>query len=52
VLPLRFGWRKAKARTIDDLWKAVGSICDLYTPEECWNYIKHDGYVQIKCTKL
>ena len=24
--------RKAKARTFDDLWKAVGSICDLYTP--------------------
>ena len=37
--------RKAKARTMDDLWKAVGSICDLYTPEECWNYLKHDGYV-------
>jgi transposase len=37
--------RKAKTRTIDDLWKAVGSICDLYTPEECWNYLKHDGYV-------
>jgi transposase len=37
--------RKAKARTIDDLWKTVGSICDLYTPDECWNYLKHDGYV-------
>ncbi|MFN7719699.1 MAG: transposase, partial [Sphingomonadaceae bacterium] len=37
--------RKAKARSIDDLCKAVGSICDLYTPEECWNYLKHDGYV-------
>ena len=37
--------RKAKARSINDLWKAVGSICDLYTPEECWNYLKHDGYV-------
>jgi len=37
--------RKAKARSIDDLWKAVGSICDLYTPEECCNYLKHDGYV-------
>ncbi|MFO0111030.1 MAG: hypothetical protein ACK519_01045, partial [Sphingomonadaceae bacterium] len=37
--------RKAQARSIDDLWKAVGSICDLYTPEECWNYLKHDGYV-------
>jgi transposase len=37
--------RKAQARSIDDLWKAVGSICDLYTPEECWNYLKHQGYV-------
>lgn len=22
--------RKAKARTIDTLWKAIGSICDIY----------------------
>ena len=37
--------RAAKARTIDALWKAVGSICDLYTPQECWNYLKDAGYV-------
>lgn len=37
--------RKAEARTIDALWKAVGSICDLYTPDECWNYLKDAGYV-------
>ena len=37
--------RKAEARTIDALWKAVGSICDLYTPDECWNYLKDTGYV-------
>jgi transposase len=36
--------RRIAARTIDELWKAVGSICDLYTPEECWNYLKHAGY--------
>lgn len=36
--------RRIKARTIDELWKAVGSICDLYTPEECWNYLKEAGY--------
>jgi transposase len=35
--------RKAKARTIDALWKAIGSICDLYSPEECWNYLKDAG---------
>ena len=37
--------RKTQARTIEALWKAVGSICDLYTPDECWNYLNHAGYV-------
>jgi transposase len=37
--------RKAAARTLDDLWRAVGNICDLFTPDECWNYLKAAGYV-------
>jgi len=37
--------RKAKARTYEDLWKAVGHICDLFTPNECWNYFKEAGCV-------
>ena len=37
--------RKAEARTIEALWKAVGSICELYSPDECWNYLNHAGYV-------
>lgn len=36
--------RRIGARTIDALWKAVGDICRLYTPEECWNYLKTAGY--------
>ncbi|TWB27681.1 transposase [Nitrospirillum bahiense] len=36
--------RRIGARTIDDLWKAVGNICDLYDPDECWNYLKAAGY--------
>ena len=36
--------RRIGARTIEELWKAVGSICDLYTPDECWNYLRHVGY--------
>ena len=36
--------RKAKAQTIDALWKAVGSICELYPPDECWNSLKAAGY--------
>ena len=36
--------RRIGARTIDALWQAVGDICELYTPEECWNYLKAAGY--------
>jgi transposase len=36
--------RAAAARTIDDLWKAVGSICALFSPEECSNYFNAAGY--------
>ena len=36
--------RKAAARTIADLEKAIGSICTLFTPEECSNYFKAAGY--------
>lgn len=36
--------RAAAARTFDALWKAVGDICALYDPEECWNYFKAAGY--------
>jgi transposase len=37
--------RKAKARTYDALWRAVGDICGLFEPKECWNYLKDAGYV-------
>jgi hypothetical protein len=36
--------RRIGARNIDALWRAIGSICDLYSPEECWNYLKKAGY--------
>lgn len=32
--------RKTKARTYDDLWNAVGNVCSLFTPKECWNYLR------------
>jgi hypothetical protein len=31
-------------RTIDELWKAIGQICDLFTPQECANYFEAAGY--------
>jgi predicted DNA-binding transcriptional regulator AlpA len=32
--------RRLKARTLDDLWRAVGNICDLFDPIECWNLLQ------------
>ena len=37
--------RKADARTWDTLWRAIGDICNLFDPRECWNYLKQTGYV-------
>jgi transposase len=36
--------RKAEARTVEALWRALGDICDLFEPQECWNYLKAAGY--------
>ena len=36
--------RKAGARTFDDVWKAIGEICDMFSPTECRNYFKAAGY--------
>jgi len=36
--------RKAAARTFDALIDALGDICRLYQPDECWNYFKAAGY--------
>ena len=36
--------RKAAARTYDELWQTVGSVCDLFTEEECFNFFRAAGY--------
>ena len=36
--------RKAAARIYEALWQAVGHVCDLFTDEECYNFIKAAGY--------
>lgn len=36
--------RAAAARTFDALWTVIGNICDLYSRNECWNYLKEAGY--------
>jgi transposase len=39
--------RKAEARTIDALWRAIGDTCDLFEPHECWNYLRAAGYASV-----
>jgi hypothetical protein len=36
--------RKAAARTYDELWHAVGRVCNLFTDEECYNFFRAAGY--------
>ncbi len=36
--------RKSAERTIAELWDAVGSLMDTFTPGECANYSKAAGY--------
>ena len=36
--------RKAAARTNDQLWRAVGHVCDHFKEEECYNIFKVAEY--------
>ena len=36
--------RKAAARSIDDLWCAIGELLDEFSPQECQNFFRHAGY--------
>jgi len=38
--------RRASARTVDVLWKQTGALLDLFSPEECSNYLSASGYVK------
>ena len=36
--------RKAAARNYDQLWQAVGYVCNVFSDEECYNFFKAAGY--------
>jgi transposase len=36
--------RKAAERSVDAVWKRVGSLLDLFPPQECANYLRNSGY--------
>jgi transposase len=35
--------RKAKVRKMEDLWRKLGELCDVFPPKECKNYCNHEG---------
>lgn len=39
--------RKAEPRMFDTLWRALGDICNLFEPQECWNFLKAAGYASV-----
>jgi transposase len=39
--------RSAAARTVDALWHAVGKLLNEFASDECANYLRHCGYLQL-----
>lgn len=37
--------RRTGARSFTQVFDAIAKICDLFEPQECWNYFKAAGYV-------
>jgi transposase len=38
--------RKMAQRSVEALWKALGSVTGCVSPQECKNFIRHAGYFQ------
>ena len=36
--------RKAAERTVDGLWRLIGTLVDTFSPQECANYFTAAGY--------
>ncbi|WP_093164993.1 IS630 family transposase [Aliiruegeria lutimaris] len=36
--------RRIGARTFSGFFNAIGEVCDLFSPQECWNYFQAAGY--------
>ena len=36
--------RKAAERSVEAVWKRLGSLLDLFPPQECANYLRNSGY--------
>jgi transposase len=39
--------RRIGARSFSQLFTAIGEICEMFSQQECWNYLRAAGYVSI-----
>ena len=39
--------RKSEERTVEAVWKRIGSLLDRFYPAECANYLRNSGYASI-----
>lgn len=37
--------RRIGARSFTQVFAAIAEVCDLFSPQECWNYLNEAGYV-------
>lgn len=37
--------RRIGARSFTQVFDAIADVCDLFSPQECWNYLNEAGYV-------
>lgn len=44
--------RKTAARTVSNLWQAIGDLLGQFTPQECANYLASAGYVPSNRNRL
>jgi transposase len=43
--------RRAGKRSVEELWTFLGQALDAFTPQECRNYLCHDGYASKPSSK-
>ena len=41
---LKTPFRKADTRAVEEAWRKIGTLLDLFSLEECAAYIRHAGY--------
>ena len=39
--------RKAQERTVENVWKRIGTLLPAFKPEECANYFRNSGYASM-----